>query len=72
MTSFRNLSNKSKNSISNYEKLKQFFWALSDLNRKVTNYQVVDLSEYYNFDMKFVFIRLDLKMLWILLCYAYF
>ena len=32
-------------------------------NEKVINYKVVDLIEIYNFDIKFVFIRLYLKKL---------
>ena len=36
-------------------------------NEKVINYKVVDLIEIYNFSIKFVFIRLCLEKLWILL-----
>lgn len=41
-------------------------------NEKVVIYKVVDPFDVYNFDIKFVFIRLYLKKLWILLCYTYF
>jgi hypothetical protein len=33
------------------------------LNEKVVNYKGVDLFEYYNFVIKFVFSQLDLKKL---------
>jgi len=36
-------------------------------NEKFVNYKVVDLFEYDNFKIKFVFSRLDLEMLWILI-----
>jgi len=32
-------------------------------NEKVINYKVVDCIEIYNFDIKFVFIKLSLKKL---------
>jgi hypothetical protein len=33
------------------------------LNEKVVNYKVVDLVEYYNFDIKFVFIKQQIRKL---------
>jgi len=35
------------------------------LNKKVINYKIVDLIIIYNFDIKFDFIRDDMKKLWI-------
>jgi hypothetical protein len=31
------------------------------LNEKVVNYKIVDLVEYYNFDIKFVFIKQQIR-----------
>ena len=33
------------------------------LNEKVVNYKVVNLFDYYNFDIKFVFSQFDLENL---------
>ena len=38
-------------------------------NQKSFNYKVVDLVEYYNFDIKFVFIRRHIRKLWSFLAY---
>jgi hypothetical protein len=42
------------------------------LNEKVVNYKMADSFEYYNFNIKFDFIHLDLEKLWILFCSIYF
>ena len=35
-------------------------------NKKLFNYKVVDRVEGYNFDIKFIFIRVHMKKLWII------
>ena len=34
------------------------------LNQKYLNYKVVDVIEYYNFDIKFIFVEHHMKKLW--------
>jgi hypothetical protein len=39
---------------------------LTVLNKKLLNYKVLNLVETYNFDTKYVFIRIHMKKLWII------
>jgi len=43
--------------------LKRFFMNQMNSNQNIVNYKVVDLFEYYNFVIKFVFTRLRLEKL---------
>ena len=42
----------------------KIFGHTNDLKLKSLNYKVVDLVEYYNFDIKFVFVRPHTRNLW--------
>ena len=41
-------------------------------NKKIFNYKVVGRVEGYNFDIKFIFIRVHMKRLWIIFWYRVF
>ena len=43
--------------------LQQYFVTLNSFNSKKFNYKVIDRIEGYNFDIKFVFIRVYMKKL---------
>ena len=52
--------------------LKLHFGTKNDLKLKKFNYKVVDRVEGYKFDIKFVFIRVHMKKLWIIFKYKVF
>ena len=57
------LANSKKLNLKNVRTSNRICWIQMNSNEKFTHYKVVDLFETYNFNIKFVFIQLDLEKL---------